>query len=43
MAADGYAYGVIGWVHDTEYYRKAVGAMPIDGSEPGIYRRALGR
>ncbi len=43
MAADGYAYGVIGWVHEQDFYRKAVGAVPIAGSEPGLYRRAIGR
>lgn len=43
MASDGYAYAVIGWVDDPEYYRKAVAAVPIAGSQPGVYRRALGR
>ena len=43
MAADGYAYGVIGWVHDEAFYRRAVGAIPIAGSEPGFYQRLLGR
>jgi len=43
MAAEGYAYGVIGWVHDQGYYRKAVGAIPIADSDPGIYRRMIGR
>lgn len=43
MAADGYAYAVIGWVHSEAFYRDAVGATPIEGSEPGLYRRALGR
>lgn len=43
MGADGYAYAVIGWVNSQDYYRKAVGASPIEGSEPGIYGRALGR
>ena len=43
MAADGFAYAVIGWVNSEEYYRRAVGAVPIAGSEPGFYRRAIGR
>ena len=43
MASDGYAYAVIGWVDDPDYYRKAVAAVPIAGSQPGVYRRALGR
>ncbi|MCB1957205.1 MAG: GNAT family N-acetyltransferase [Rhodocyclaceae bacterium] len=42
MAADGYAYAVIGWVNDPAYYQAAVGAVLIEGSEPGVYRRRLG-
>lgn len=43
MSAAGYAYAVIGWVQSEDYYRKAVGAMPIPDSEPGFYRHSLGR
>jgi ribosomal protein S18 acetylase RimI-like enzyme len=41
MAAQGYAYAVIGWAGPTEFYAKAVGATIIEGSEPGIYRGPL--
>ena len=43
MSAEGYAYAVIGWVSSQDYYRRSVAAVPIEGSEPGLYRRALGR
>lgn len=42
MRAAGYAYAIIGGVGDERIYRRAVGAMPIDGSDPGIYRDRLG-
>ena len=41
MASLGYAYAIIGGVGDTEFYRKAVGAIEIEGSSPGIYRDRL--
>jgi len=41
MAAAGYAYAVVGGVQDTEYYARAVGAIEIPGSAPGIYRDRL--
>jgi GNAT superfamily N-acetyltransferase len=37
MRADGYAYAIIGWASSIDYYRRAVGAIEIAGSEPGIY------
>ena len=33
----GYAYAVIGGVGPKEFYAKAVGAIEIPGSDPGIY------
>lgn len=33
----GYAYGFIGGVGPKEFYAKAVGAVEIPGSDPGIY------
>lgn len=33
----GYAYGFIGGVGPAEFYAKTVGAIPIEGSTPGIY------
>jgi GNAT superfamily N-acetyltransferase len=41
MAAQGYAYAIIGGAGPTEFYAKAVGAVEIEGSTPGIYRGAL--
>ncbi|MFV3128233.1 GNAT family N-acetyltransferase [Niveispirillum sp. KHB5.9] len=41
MAAAGYAYAVIGGAGPVEFYVKAVGAIPIEGSEPGLYRGML--
>ncbi len=42
MAAEGYAYAIIGGVGPAEFYAKAVGAVPIAGSTPGIYGNLLG-
>ena len=41
MAAQGYGYAIIGWVGPAEFYTKAVGAIEIEGSEPGVYRDLL--
>ena len=41
MAAIGYAYAVVGAVRDVEYYARAVGAIEIPGSAPGIYQDRL--
>jgi GNAT superfamily N-acetyltransferase len=41
MAAQGYAYAIIGRAGPFEFYRKTVGAIIIEGSEPGIYRGRL--
>jgi len=37
MRAEGYSYAIVGWASSVEFYRKAVGATVIEGSEPGIY------
>ena len=37
MKSQGYAYGIIGGVGPAGFYAKAVGAVLIDGSNPGIY------
>jgi GNAT superfamily N-acetyltransferase len=42
MAANGYAYAIIGSAGPADFYTKAVGAIPIEGSTPGIYPKALG-
>lgn len=41
MATKGYAYAIIGGAGPTEFFVKAVGALPIAGSTPGIYRDRL--
>jgi predicted N-acetyltransferase YhbS len=43
MRSHGYAYAVIGWVGPSDFYRKAVGAVPIEGSDActGMYRDLL--
>jgi GNAT superfamily N-acetyltransferase len=41
MRAEGYAYAIIGWASSVDFYRRAVGAVVIDGSEPGIYPAKL--
>lgn len=41
MWQKGYAYAVIGWAGPGEFYAKTVGAVPIDNSEPGVYRGML--
>lgn len=41
MRAQGYAYAIIGGVGPAEFYRKAVGAELITGSDPGIYKGIL--
>jgi GNAT superfamily N-acetyltransferase len=41
MRAEGYAYAIIGWASSVDFYRRAVGAVVIDGSEPGSYPAKL--
>ncbi|NLL42623.1 MAG: GNAT family N-acetyltransferase [Firmicutes bacterium] len=41
LAELGYAYGVIGGAGPVEFYKKAVGAIEIPDSVPGIYRDFL--
>ncbi len=41
MKAAGYAYAVIGWVSSEAFYAKAVGAIPIPDSSPGLWQTAL--
>lgn len=41
MAARGYAYGIIGAAGPVEFYVNLVGALPIPGSEPGVYARLV--
>ena len=39
--AQGYAYAIIGGVGPAQYYAKAVGAVVIEGSDPGIFAGLL--
>ena len=38
MAAQGYAYAIIGAADSVEFYRKHAGAIEIPDSDPGFYR-----
>lgn len=42
MKLKGYGYAVIGWVGPQEFYQKAVGAIVIPDSAPGIWKDWLG-
>lgn len=37
----GHAYGIIGGVGPAEFYARTVGAVPIEGSSPGVYADIL--
>ncbi|HEY0406288.1 MAG TPA: hypothetical protein VGC89_11200 [Pyrinomonadaceae bacterium] len=37
----GYVYGIIGGAGPTEFYERAVGAIPIPDTDPGIYTDLL--
>ncbi|MEO6399006.1 MAG: GNAT family N-acetyltransferase [Tepidiformaceae bacterium] len=41
LAAEGYAYAIIGEVGPAAFYEKTVGATLIAGSELGVYRDKL--
>jgi hypothetical protein len=41
MKLKGYAYAIIGAVGPAEFYEKAVGAIKIENSWPGIYNDIL--
>ncbi len=41
MKHQGFGYAIIGGVGPAEFYAKAVGAVAIEGSEPGVYRGLL--
>ncbi len=42
MREQGFGYAIVGGVGPADYYAKVVGAVPIDASEPGVYRGLLG-
>ncbi len=39
---EGYGYAIIGGVGPIDFYTRCVGAVPIEGSSPGIYADFLG-
>jgi predicted N-acetyltransferase YhbS len=41
MRAQGYGYGIIGGAGPVDFYVRSVGAVPIEGSIPGIYQGLL--
>lgn len=38
MRAAGFAYAIVGGVGPAQFYARCVGAVPIEGSTPGLYR-----
>ena len=43
MKQQGFGYAIIGGVGPAAFYAKTVGAVAIEGSEPGIYRGLISR
>jgi GNAT superfamily N-acetyltransferase len=41
MRDRGYGYAAIGWAGPVDFYARAVGAIPIPGSETGVYAGLL--
>jgi hypothetical protein len=41
MSQQGFGYAVVGYVGPTTHYSKAVGTVPFEGSESGVYRGLL--
>ena len=41
MRAEGYGYAIVGWASSIAFYEQAVGAVVIEGSDPGIYPAKL--
>jgi len=37
MREAGYGYAIVGWAGPADFFKKAVGAVVIEGSEPGVY------
>ena len=42
MRQQGFGYAIVGGVGPAAYYSKTVGAIAIEGSEPGVYKGLLG-
>ena len=41
MKLKGYAYAIVGDVSDVDFYQKAVGAIEIPDSSPGVYENRI--
>ncbi|OGS14118.1 MAG: GNAT family N-acetyltransferase [Elusimicrobia bacterium RIFOXYA2_FULL_58_8] len=41
MREAGYGYGIIGWAGPVDFFKKTVGAVVIEGSEPGVYAHLI--
>ncbi|MGD8343967.1 MAG: GNAT family N-acetyltransferase [Desulfobacterales bacterium] len=41
MKSKGYGYAVVGGVKDMQFYKKAVGAVEIPDSDPGLYANQI--
>jgi GNAT superfamily N-acetyltransferase len=41
MRAEGHGYAIIGWASSIDFYQRAVGAVLIEGSDPGVYPARL--
>jgi len=41
MHAEGYGYAIVGWADSIDFYKRTVGAVVIEGSDPGIYPAKL--
>jgi GNAT superfamily N-acetyltransferase len=41
MRAEGYGYAIIGWASSIDFYKRVVGAVVIEGSDPGVYPAKL--
>jgi len=41
MRDAGYGYAIVGWAGPVDFFKKAVGAVVIEGSEPGVYKNLL--
>ncbi|HLK90498.1 MAG TPA: GNAT family N-acetyltransferase [Polyangia bacterium] len=41
MRAEGHGYAIIGWASSADFYKRTVGAVVIEGSDPGVYPAKL--
>jgi hypothetical protein len=41
MREAGYGYAIVGWAGPADFFKKTVGAVVIEGSEPGVYKNMV--